>query len=369
MNEKKFNIILLIAFLTTSFLIVAVNFIIDPGNIYLKKILVEREEKSIYEAFNSSKYGLHYKGNERFFKVLLAKNFNPNTYDCVAIGSSHIMQISSIRGNRIKKYCDNMLNLGVSGGSFEDILIFLGVLQQTNFSPKNIFIGIDPWTLKPNMDPRYTPYKAYLEYFLAKNNIKTDIYNSNDVFSRGNEIKNLYNLEYTKESLRELRKNGFKLELTEKFHYTEVSKDPTESFLPEATTLKDGSHVYASGYVDKNETFKDYNKEPSYKLNGKSIDPKSILILKKVFKLVQSKTNLYIILTPYHHSAFSDKNSKFLKYFTEVESEIKKIATERNIKVIGSYKPTRVNCSPEEFFDYMHPKPSCVDKIFTVSSK
>lgn len=46
-----------------------------------------------------------------------------------------------------------------------------------------------------------------------------------------------------------------------------------------------------------------------------------------------------------------------------VEQEVRSLADKMGIDVIGSYHPDRVACRAEDFFDFMHAKPSCLARI------
>jgi hypothetical protein len=39
------------------------------------------------------------------------------------------------------------------------------------------------------------------------------------------------------------------------------------------------------------------------------------------------------------------------------------------VQLIGSYDPTKVGCSSEDFLDGMHPKDKCMEKVFSELSR
>ncbi len=49
--------------------------------------------------------------------------------------------------------------------------------------------------------------------------------------------------------------------------------------------------------------------------------------------------------------------------FLEMENRIRSISKNSGVKVIGSYNPLKCGCDDDEFFDGMHPKDSCMEKI------
>lgn len=136
-------------------IVAGVNFVVDPGEIYLKKIIAGFKAKEFADKLFLSRNGIIQTGwNERLVKTTLAKS--AVDFDCIVIGSSHILQMSSVRNTgRIRNSCKKLLNLGVSGGSLEDISVFSYLILENNRLPKTVFIAIDPWTLKFEMDSRY----------------------------------------------------------------------------------------------------------------------------------------------------------------------------------------------------------------------
>ena len=39
------------------------------------------------------------------------------------------------------------------------------------------------------------------------------------------------------------------------------------------------------------------------------------------------------------------------------------LSKELNVEIVGSYNPLKVGCNEYEFYDGMHPKDSCMDKV------
>ena len=193
MTNKRFIKFVLIGLFLGMAFVGGVNYLVDPGFIYSKQN--SSVDPDTYAFFLiTSNNGLVADGwNERSIKTSLA-NFSDN-YDCVVFGSSHVMQISSIRNTgNITNICPKLLNLGVSGGSFEDVFAFSNIIFNHKIKPQNIFIDITPWFFKFNMDTRYKINQSKYDEFLSKLNKKeSDItHNSYQI----DLIKNLFNLEY-----------------------------------------------------------------------------------------------------------------------------------------------------------------------------
>ena len=69
-----------------------------------------------------------------------------------------------------------------------------------------------------------------------------------------------------------------------------------------------------------------------------------------------------LLLSPYHPLAYKKILEK-KQIVVEIENRIRSIASTRGIQVIGSYDPSKNNCSNEEFYDGAHPKGVCMHRI------
>ena len=366
MDSKSYikNIFLFVIFLLAATALT--NFIVDPGNIYPKyfsqenKITPEAYVKKLIE----SEYGLlmpKNTWNERDIKKALAEY--PINYDCAVIGSSHAMQISSNRQNKsLTSICSSLKNLGLSGGALEDYLAMSNIiLKNTEFLPKTVVFGINPWLLNFGRDRRWTRYEQ--DYFEMKNKLSlkylSSHLNDNNDSSKDLLIKNLFNLQYLKRSLSVISKP--KIETT-----TPASKFNHNSGLTLPVTLPDGSHIYSNTFIEKakNEIniIEGWN---SYKIvNNSYYQDNAIKTFEKLIQhLMDSKINIVFVLLPYHHSVWSHPDQPIIKAFNIIEDKVHDIAEQYEIKVIGSFNPNDIGCLENEFFDSMHPIDKCLMKL------
>lgn len=339
--------------------------IIDPGEIYLKKILADSKAKEFSQKLFASTNGIIDDGwNERIIKVSLAKNLN--NIDCIVIGSSHVVQISSIRNTgRIGEQCTNLLNLGVSGGSLEDLAIFSYLILNNPNKPQKVFIDITPWILKFEMDSRYAMHQSYYD---EMNNVLTEE-KSTTVSYNSKIIKNLLNFEYFSTSLLALVNNDQSSNsslLAKKIFYPHSFNYIDGYTLP--VILQDGSRVYSKDFIQahklSNSAISSSDEDASYKILGKIYDPKGLKYLEKIINLyLKNGIIVNFIFTPYHPVIFESKSFTPFIHMQAIEKISKNIAKKYKIKIYGSYDPKIVGCTKEEFFDAMHPTTSCLDKI------
>ena len=67
----------------------------------------------------------------------------------------------------VADYCETVMNLGVSGGGLEDLVIFIYVMASEHQLPHTLFISIDPWTLYFNSDIRWKEHEDVYKNALA----------------------------------------------------------------------------------------------------------------------------------------------------------------------------------------------------------
>lgn len=353
-------------FITIMFAIGSINFIVDPGKIYLKKILADMKSSEFSTQLLSSKNGVVQTGwNERLIKTTLAKE--SGNFDCVILGSSHIMQISNIRNSgNIKKQCKKLLNLGVSGGGIEDISIFSYLILNNIKVPKKVFIGIDPWTLKFGMDSRYG---AYRKVYSKMNILLEESDNGNNVSYTNKLAMNLFNGEYLQYSLKELFKEETKTSKSDIFK-KEIFL-PTNDFsyklgYKEAITLPDGSHIHNKSWISKQKNDNHNIKigGGNYKISGQIYDEKAVEYFNKIVTLYRkSNIEVKLILTPYHPNVFKQGDTRAVQYFTLIESIVQEFSKNNNLQIYGSFFPNSIGCKGEEFFDFMHVTNECLNRI------
>lgn len=138
--------------------IALINIIIDPEGVYLRDYLGKKHSESQAAQLLSSEFGLPYTGAERPFKYALAR---VSKADCYVIGSSRAFQISLRKEGWLPEECATLANLGVSGGSMEDMLILSDGLRRKRFS--GVFLVLDPWDLNSGLPSRWVGYERQFD--------------------------------------------------------------------------------------------------------------------------------------------------------------------------------------------------------------
>lgn len=361
-SQSQNKLTLFLLSITSILLPVAiVNFIYDPGEIYLQKILTQRHVNTYVAALRNSEVGVRQFSNERLIKHQLAKY--AADIDCVIIGSSHSMQVGTSRKpSSLSELCSNSLNLSTSGASIEDLLIFSNVLLANDKLPNKIIFEVSPWAMKWGMDGRYGIFYDDMSWMLQKLGLPVKKIPEPYVLKL---LKNIINFEYFIQSLKSAYRKKLSVIPEDPFlDYKAVQEFDYDIGLHFPVTLNDGSHVYDKEYIEHNATTKEYIGIENYKLSGQYYDTETVNVFEKlVLHLQKAGIRIFILLTPYHHSIFKEENIKNYLYLTRMEEMLGNVAQKNNIAVFGSYNPQNIGCHENEFFDEMHPKMSCLNKI------
>jgi hypothetical protein len=277
--------------------------------------------------------------NERIFvkNRIKYENIQP---EAIAIGSSRMMQASS-KGTNF-----DLLNLSVSGASIED-LVAIWELSSNKFNPSYVFLGADPWIFNVNSgQSRWKSLESEYSSALSK-------------FGMAKEPRNT-------QSTSTPRLNSAFV----KFYYSiNQSKIRADNDLPsfEDKILKDGSRVYNLSYANKSrkEVERRALSYASYAMSNYQYSIEVRYILEKfIAKIKAENRKVVLVLSPYHPILYEFMRLHDRK-FLEIESIFKEIAVTCNIDIIGSYDPIKAGCSSDEFYDGMHPKDKCMEKVFS----
>ena len=127
----------------------------------------------------------------------------------------------------------------------------------------------------------------------------------------------------------------------------------------------DGSHVVTGSFVDNSKDIsQDLDVLLNYAMSQFEHDIKAEKELSLLIKYLQKNgINVSLILSPYHPDMYARMDSQ-KPIFLEIEKWFRQFSKEHNIEIIGSYDPVQIGCDENEFYDGMHPKPSCMAKVF-----
>ena len=326
-----FKIGLIITILLISFSYLSMNFFSSKNSTeaLLAKLLIKKD--AVYFT----------KMDERQFikNRIIYENLKPKI---LVIGSSRVRQISN------EDFDQQVLNLGVSGASIEDhIAITLMALEK--FDVDTILLGADPWLF--NGYPAQTRWRSISnEYKLSLKNIQSKT-KDNKIIKEINYKEKYHYYERFLERLYNFF-NIRKLDL-------EVKTNNINN-LTKHVILRDGKLVI--GGKKKQEKLK--VKVIEYGMFRYEFSHEHYKLYKSFIEHLVNihKKEVILVLTPFHLPSYK-LTIKTNPIYLDLEKKFNELSKETNIKIIGSYNPSKVSCSESEFSDYKHPKASCMIKI------
>ena len=264
----------------------------------------------------------------------------------IVVGSSRVMQINSITLG------ENIQSFTVSGASLEDDIAFgLEALAKLNY--KNIYISADPWILNlHDGQNRYQSINNMYEYWLNRtySNLNPMPFLSND--THDSEVSSDVNYS---SSLRRFVMLDNKNNMPSHGDIEGVAK---KSY--------DGSHIYNERYVKASaeNIHLGFDRILNYAMDEFEYDTEAISNLEAFVSYLKSNNVVVtLVLPPYHPQLYQLMKTQ-KPIFLEIESWYRDFAEENELHIIGSYDGELAGCSENEFYDGMHPKNSCMNKLF-----
>lgn len=341
---KKFVLRIILILLPVAVIVPVVNIYVDPAHVYS----YEKYERSIVSILQSNKYvtNVDLNHNERYFKKSLIDSCQEDI-DILILGSSRVMLISNEMFHDTR-----ILNLGVSGATYEDITALCYYYIKNKGVPHKVIIGIDPQHFNENIgDTRWTELtKEYNEY-------KKDILKDSNLFPiEHKKIKNIYSPSYFQSSFKYLCKNKFR-----------ISTDRNLQALENADGYKvicnDGSIKYGIEYDNRSiEEIEKLSHTLEYGQweNFTDISQYEIYRWRCLLDYLQSLgIEIFIQEAAYHPITYLRflTETKYMEMINAMDS-MDKLAREYNIPILGAYNPQKYNLKSIDFYDGMHMKPT-----------
>jgi hypothetical protein len=246
------------------------------------------------------------------------------------------------------------LNLSVSGASIED-QITITEMALEKFNPTTIYLAADPWLFHEyNNQKRWRSIKADYNKALLNINLWSKEKNNFNKLKLINEDDEMLNFNLNENIL---EKAFSKINLNSNFVIPANIK-PTEN---KSLILRDGKRVYdlktQNQKIEKDiiiySSMKNYEFSPLYFRNYDNF----ISYLKNYHK-----KEVILVLSPYYKPSF-ELTVKKIPAYLEIENKFINLAAKHKIKILGSYDSKLVNCKNNEFYDNMHPKDLCMQKL------
>lgn len=331
-------------------IIILVNYFTDPANLYHTDMVKELVDML------STGHTVSVSGDmdERLYQELRIKTLNKKP-EMVILGSSHVMMIPW-------KF-ENYYMGAVSGAVIEDIIGVLGILNVNNKMPVQVLIGVDPWIFYENCEEnRYKSIQNYIDYQMriidSEQNVNIPL-EGPSVSSKLDKLKELYSFSYFQSSAKTILKNIAGREESNVLIESNDDIGEREKIVPNGRRIPSISrfHKTIENIASARQAI---NNNSIYYLSGFSeLSSEKVEIFENTIDYLQSqnvKVEFYLpAWFPEYYDEF--KINESLSGVIKAESYIRKMAERREIIVRGSYDPSVMNISSDDFMDDLHLKP------------
>lgn len=323
------------------------NYTIDVRGIYAAKTDAFRGYIRSYVArLVASPHGLTFIPFERAIKAELARVANG---DCYVTGSSQTMgiDIDSFPVSQQFK-CSTIVNLAVSGGSYEDFLISAGILANRQ-NAATLFVGVAPWMLRSFAEVGWI---VEADQFNRSRRALGLAPAEQHGGSFEQKAANLFSGSYLRRNIAFLiEQRGFSPPTVK-----EASAEITETiYRPSGSTRAPPRTTLTSptGSTDF-----------SYKIAVPFVDPRLTLELQRVIvALNRLHMRVVLLIVPYHEAAFKCRSSMVCDALRAVEAGLWRIAEANDLSIVGGYDPRPFQLVDDDFIDVLHLKPDGLKKL------
>lgn len=317
-----------------------VNSIIDRKGLYFGNKIVQHFYQKYVQDLKNSKSPVPGKENERLIKYYLGAASDSSIY---LLGSSRSFLINQ---TFLKEQV--ITNLAVSGASFEDFLLILGMLLQKENVPQKIYLVIDPWFFSKNADIRYLELLDFYKKSLSCFNFIYEVSN-NDLLEE--KAIHIFNKNY--------------------FYYNLSSLWPQKTddnllLWADQSYNADGTLNYSNEYEKNASSINLHTKELKFKHKLEFIElvPAVVEKFHEAIRISKLKGIKFIfIILPYHPSInkkqyVNIKNKLILFY-----DALKQISKDLEIPLYGNIMPDQYNLKNEDYYDGIHLRKSGISKV------
>lgn len=274
------------------------------------------------------------------------------------LGSSRIMELGGEIAPGLRVY-----NAATGSNTLYDTIALVGLYVTAARKPRIVIVGADPWLLDraPRNGRWRTLHLAY-DAMAKRLGIAPDVESG----ELDETWPTLLSLGYTIESLDWLRANWREL-----LDAAPVPSARAASADGLGIKRADGSLVYPAAFQRRDAdqvraaALAHARKHVTDLLKGGQLDAVAIDHFERLMRYLRSVgVEVILALPPYHplHYAYVEAHDP-TGVVPRTEATYRDIATRTGARVAGSYDPARAGCPQAEFWDGMHAKRACVDRL------
>jgi len=323
--------------------VAAINMAVDVSGIYRSSgDDYRRHVRDYVQALRSTSQGLVKSPFDRAVKLELART---TTADCYVLGSSHEMLINRERFPLLDRQCRDLVNVAVSGASFEDVLSSLAIVADKAAGTR-VIVGVPPWFYRRDADVRWREFSADYEWARTRFGLER----GRAASAGKDKWLNLINAEYLRRNVQALRKTSGKLTA---FPPIQPVVSPEQLADRDSVYLPDGSMVESrAGTVRAAEALVGTG---DYKYSSVTAVPEVLREFESALRVLQRQgVEVTLLLMPYHPKVLRCAKPEICTWLSAAEAVSRELGARMGIPVIGGYDPGPLGLAHEDFYDYMH---------------
>jgi hypothetical protein len=333
---RRLTLKLLILFVPIGLPIIAINYFVDPANIFSGEEYIEGIANIMAKGHNVDNIANY---DERLLQEQMIKRLH-KAPDLVVLGSSRIMQINNsfFPGK-------TLLNCGVSHGNVNDITAIVGALDSMKMLPGEMIIGLDHWLVGKEGTSEWQSLYGYHQYMMAK------LFgtNSNSEESQqpnpSRKLSSLVEFSYFKSSLKFMMENKSK-------KYVDVGLNSPTMY----GRFSDGSISYSKDYTNPDrQKLAIEARQNAIDLGLPVPDLSKVKQLEKLLDFLQEKKiKVHLIMVPLHpefNKGVQQHHKQIVEEWTPVFNSI---VTKHQIPYSGSFNAEDVGMTGNDFYDAYH---------------
>jgi hypothetical protein len=278
--------------------------------------------------------------------------------DIVIFGSSRVMELGGEIAPGLRVY-----NAATGSNTLYDTIALAGLFVTDARKPRIVIIGADPWLLDHGQrNGRWrTLHEPYRETAT-----RLGIPAEPDTGELDETWPTLLSLGYTLESIDWLRANWREL--------FEAARDPgARPAAGDGLGLKrpDGSIVYPAAFRQRGAdairaaALAHARKHVTDLQKGGQLDPAAIDRFERLTRYLRAAgVQVIFLLPPYHplHYAYVVAHDT-AGTLARTDATYRDIAQRADVRVAGAYDPAKAGCSENEFWDGLHARKGCLDRL------
>jgi len=353
---KTFPVFLCVAgamFATLLMLVAGVNYHYDPANLFGDRTYEAGIARLLSEGKNVANITDY---DERLLQKFFVERLK-NRRDVLVLGSSRSMNLGPDLFPGMTFY-----NASVSGASLEDDYAILQLYREHNLLPRLVVLGVDPWVFNRNSEQ--TRWKSLEQEYRRSmyGNVLGTASSELAGDQRLSKLQQLVSFDYFRAALHAAHRAD------RDYYATNATELDVNMRLADGTITYNREHAHRSPEKVAEVAHQQAARIPIYSLGQfRELDAEYIKLLEAFIEhLCAEGIEVVLFLPPYHpdmYAAITHAGSPY-RLVKDAEDYLRRFAGQQNLQVWGSFDPNITSCGRDDFYDEMHPRSTCVTKIF-----